>query len=213
MPNVLDVRFVGVDLSTLLDFLARHPSVKVVRLDGVLDLRKVQANPLALPNLSRIEGDEVQISRFLKFLEPRSRFQSLSVFFRDDFNLDTPPSPFDASACLSALRRLGELHGDASISLKFNFMSLRQFTSQFFHIRRESRPEVLLCVDMMQVNFSGFPPALTAMLLSGCIKWLTLFNHISVLRVGIAEGVITDEDRKRYLQVLMERFETATITL
>lgn len=165
LSNILEIRFVGVDLSNLVGFLTRHPSVKVVRLDGLQYMWTVRADHLALPNLNSIEGDEVQISRFLKFLEPRSRFQPLSIFFRDDCSLDTPSSPFNANACLAALRLLGDFHGKACISLKFNFTSLRHFTSHFFRVDPDSRPEGRLRVEKMEVNFYGFVPVQCAKLL------------------------------------------------
>lgn len=166
LPRLQALRLVGVDLTTLADFLNRHPLVKYVRLDGLQSSSAIPTASLVLPKLSVIEGNEHQLSNFLGILEPRPTLLPVTVTFRDDCSSGVQPTAFDEKAFQVAFRHLGELHGTAPLSLRFCFSNLRHLSPSFFSCD-VGRPERRLRVNKLDLNFFNFTSAQCKELLVG----------------------------------------------
>ncbi|KLO10572.1 hypothetical protein SCHPADRAFT_892219 [Schizopora paradoxa] len=208
------LRLVGADVSNVAPFLGRHPSVSSILLDGLeLNEDLSSIGTVRLPNLTTIEGDEMRIAYFLELLEPTTSLRFATIVFREDCSTDMPSDVFDTEAYLKAFRLLASL-GDTSLTLSFNFSSLRQFsTSTFLRPTHDdqSRPERQLSVDRLEVNIFGDTTADCIDLLDACLVWTPLFAKVRFLRVWVAGLMLTYERRKAYTLLFSNALPGAAI--
>lgn len=159
LPRLQALRLVGLDLTSLTHFLARHPSVRKIHLDGV-QVNSVDSvdQRLALPNLNTIEGDEARIACFLALLDPTIPLRFVTLVFRNDCNSLFTPRSFDGEAFATALRLIGELQEDAS-TLVINVSSDCGFASSVYSSRDfDNRPERRLSLFDLNINIFGSRP-------------------------------------------------------
>ncbi|KLO03845.1 hypothetical protein SCHPADRAFT_766291, partial [Schizopora paradoxa] len=216
-----DLRLVGVSLPILLRFLDRHPFLNIMHLDGLeVEDPTFAPSELDLPRLTTIEGNEVQISRFLSVLKPSTLTQYVNVVFRDDYSLeglDSPPAAFDAEACLSVLRSLAHRVAgfpEAYIALLFNISSIQADSAFFGDLRQyrnlESRPERNLSLDRLEININSQTSSEAMEILNKCMGWLRLFGRIRLLRIWVG-GDFPQDMRKVYVEQLSESLKDTVI--
>ncbi|KLO04029.1 hypothetical protein SCHPADRAFT_897351 [Schizopora paradoxa] len=197
LSRIRNLCLVGVGWDALVDFLARHPSIETLRLDGVQDNGvEIPPGSLVLPNLETIEGDECRIAYFLRLLDPTIPLRFSTLVFRDDCNSRFASRSFDREDFETALNQFANLQETSTlvINVSCNCGFAAYATSS---VNLDNRPERLLSLSSLDINIFGSHPQDT---LDGCLEWVTIFPSITNLKIWVGSDTLDDNEKEHYKQ-------------